>query len=361
MASGRRTGGGAMVKLAVAATVMMMMLVVRADAQPPRRFGPPGGGTGPARGGPPGGGGGEPATGCPAQLSSGACGRDGGSNYVDTAGLTYDAASGTFSGALVYNGCLHHATTAPHTITASCRQTRLPSAAGPSAAPLLGSVGVSRFGVPIYGPFENGFGSAPSSLGGGLGGMPVPSPCSLTPDGGIMSGTHGYCAGGIDVQTCEDGLKSTCGEENTITDLFMDACGGHANPYHYHTDLKCSYAATDAAHAPLLGFANDGHGLYGLNEADDLDACNGHFGEVPADEELGVPGGVVAYHYHTTPEPPFTIGCYGPVSSVEACRSLYDGCADGAEVALGSIVNDGLADGPDASPYKLWCPCYPQM
>lgn len=181
-----------------------------------------------------------------------------------------------------------------------------------------------------------------------------------------MSGTHGYCAGGIDVQSCEDGLKETCGEDNTIVELFMDACGGHAMPYHYHTDLRCSYVQSSSLHAPLLGFANDGYGLYGLNETgtempEDLDACNGHFGLVPADNELGIAASTVPiYHYHTTLTPPFTIGCFGPIESPRECKSFYDGCADGTEQPLGEIVNNGISTGPSQEPYKPWCPCFPQ-
>ena len=38
------------------------------------------------------------------------------------------------------------------------------------------------------------------------------------------------------------------------------------------------------------------------------------------------------YHYHTSTGPPFLLGCYGPVQSVDECKALYDGemgCLDG--------------------------------
>ena len=46
----------------------------------------------------------------------------------------------------------------------------------------------------------------------------------------------------------------------------------------------------------------DGHGLYGAHEHTDLrpcdlDSCLGHFGPVPANEELGIPAHD-AFHYH---------------------------------------------------------------
>lgn len=75
----------------------------------------------------------------------------------------------------------------------------------------------------------------------------------------------------------------------------FDDAGGHINVhqgYHYHaaTGLSFSIAQSDG-HAPLIGYAMDGHGIYAsLNEdgsePTDLDACRGHY-----DEERG-------YHYH---------------------------------------------------------------
>lgn len=55
----------------------------------------------------------------------------------------------------------------------------------------------------------------------------------------------------------------------------MDTCGGRAKPYHFHTDLNA-----------LVAVALDGRGIYGRYEStgalpSGLDACNGHYGEVP--------------------------------------------------------------------------------
>lgn len=354
--------------IVVIALVGVLTSVGGADAQPGRRAGPFFGGAGLNRGPPGGARGAQAATGC--TISTGTCASDGSSNFVDCSALAYSTSTGKFTGSITYNGCLNHESAGLHRVTASCQQTSFPSASGPSAAPLLGAVGLSRFGVLIYGPFEAGFGTAPassSSFGtGGGGARPVPNPCSSGSGGGPMSGTHGYCAGGIDVQACEDGLKETCGVENTIVELFMDACGGHAQPYHYHTDLRCSYIPSSSPHAPLLGFANDGYGLYGVNETgtetpEDLDACNGHFGVVPADSALGIAASSTpVYHYHTTPEPPFTIGCFGPIESPRECASFYDGCADDNEQLLGEVVNNGISTGPSQEAYKPWCPCFPQ-
>jgi len=75
----------------------------------------------------------------------------------------------------------------------------------------------------------------------------------------------------------------------------FDDAGGHINlaaGYHYHaaTGVSTEVAQADG-HAPMIGYAIDGHGLYAqLNvdgaEPTDLDACRGHY-----DDTRG-------YHYH---------------------------------------------------------------
>ena len=46
--------------------------------------------------------------------------------------------------------------------------------------------------------------------------------------------------------------------------MFMDSCGGHANPYHIHTDPICNYETDSATgHSTLLGVSLDGYGIYG--------------------------------------------------------------------------------------------------
>lgn len=71
----------------------------------------------------------------------------------------------------------------------------------------------------------------------------------------------------------------------------FDDAGGHINVnqgYHYHAATGVSFSvAQDDGHAPLIGYALDGHGIY-ANEGDlsDLDACRGHTDDVRG------------YHYH---------------------------------------------------------------
>lgn len=75
----------------------------------------------------------------------------------------------------------------------------------------------------------------------------------------------------------------------------FDDAGGHINlaaGYHYHaaTGVSTEIAQTDG-HAPMIGYAIDGHGLYARldingDEPTDLDACRGHYDSIRG------------YHYH---------------------------------------------------------------
>ncbi len=75
----------------------------------------------------------------------------------------------------------------------------------------------------------------------------------------------------------------------------FDDCGGHVNlhvGYHYHAATGCGTQVKQPDdHAPLIGYARDGYGIYAMAdangaEATGLDACRGH-----SDAVRG-------YHYH---------------------------------------------------------------
>lgn len=88
----------------------------------------------------------------------------------------------------------------------------------------------------------------------------------------------------------------------------FDDCGGHINVhqgYHYHSTTGCTDKLTsDDGHAPLVGYALDGYGIYALKnsegeEAESLDECRGHTDEVRG------------YHYHAaSPSENMFIGCF---------------------------------------------------
>ena len=86
----------------------------------------------------------------------------------------------------------------------------------------------------------------------------------------------------------------------------FDDCGGHVNThqgYHYHANMGCTDKVTDESHAPLVGYALDGYGIYALKdasgkEAEGLDECRGQTDDVRG------------YHYHAgSPSENQIIGC----------------------------------------------------
>jgi hypothetical protein len=96
----------------------------------------------------------------------------------------------------------------------------------------------------------------------------------------------------------------------------QDGCHGHPDPsstYHYHGLIQtCSSDPGSATvNSSLIGYALDGFGIYGpwyngkmLGTAD-LDACHGTTSAVLWDGRL-----VTMYHYVSTYDFPYTIGCY---------------------------------------------------
>lgn len=102
-----------------------------------------------------------------------------------------------------------------------------------------------------------------------------------------------------------------------------DMCEGHPGPggaYHYHSLPACGLASdVSGQHSALIGYVADGFGLYG-NQGEggaalknsDLDECHGHTHAITVNGAT-----VTQYHYHTTPEFPYAVGCYRgtPVST----------------------------------------------
>eukprot|EP00301_Raphidiophrys_heterophryoidea_P020338 c5061_g1_i1.p1 GENE.c5061_g1_i1~~c5061_g1_i1.p1 ORF type:complete len:358 (-),score=57.69 c5061_g1_i1:324-1352(-) len=264
--------------------------------------------------------------------TSGTCSNSGTSNNIYR-NLIYDSATGKFTGTLVTNGCPDH--TFYGNLSPRCITVTFPGSAytsGPKAAPTLGRIGmVLSGGTNIYGPFEAGFSAGFA--------------CTSSSD-------SGSCVAGLDVATCEAELQLSC-TSGIKTELFMDACGGHADPYHHHQDPICKYDKNDTtAHSPLIGIALDGHGIYGVWEGANMlrpcmDPCHGHTATVPGADEWGFTTSTSVYHYHTydTSNYPavWTLGCFGPVSSVAACKSLYTTCGDGTTTVTTSDYPNGIS------------------
>lgn len=338
---------------------------------------PPGGGGGPP---PPGGGGGMNGFTVSGEtyLTNGECGSsttttslcksDGTSNFISRS-LNYNTTTGQFYGSIITNQCPAHSGDfryANGTLVGKsnpspiCVQQTFPapaySAGYPLSAPLRGRIGlVVRTGVSLYNSFDAGF-----SMG-------------MACDNGI-----GSCPAGTDVEMCENDLERQCGTAHFEKAMFMSDCNGHAVPYHVHMGLgPCEYNAADYVnqHSPLVGIMLDGRGLYGEFEKnnlhpDDLDACGGHFGPVPStvlsDTEIHNGTTKNVYHYHVQNEPPFFIGCYGPVNSLSEAKNLYPSCKPGGttcssytDCSAGEIYKTCTANG--YYEYTLDCPIYYHM
>ena len=318
----------------------------RRPAPGPRRLqgGPPPGG------GPPPDGGGGTTSGTSSDACPGtdgeSCEADGSTGYADASGLTYDAATGLFAGELVTNGCNDHERRYSSGLFdgasyAACESQTIPTASARSAVPTLGRAGMTLSGgVNIYSAFEAGFNDCADGM-----------PCACY---------GAECAGGVDVRTCEAHLEHACSTSVTY-EMFMDTCGGHADPYHIHTDPICNYGSSDSGHSTAVGVMLDGRVVYGVMESEasrpcDLDSCLGHVGPVPANDAYGIAEGDAIYHYHTSDSEAFpgtwTPACYGsPDVAVtqSMCEDLYDECGDDA-TTFSTADGDVTVD--------LYCPCF---
>lgn len=131
-------------------------------------------------------------------------------------------------------------------------------------------------------------------------------PSCLRPDAAIAIATNG-----APILTPFDGT----GLDRSAREV-TDRCGGSTDPtglYRYRQASRClGRRGAGREHSGVVGWARDGFPLYGPRDArgvplrsSDLDACHGHVHRVSL-------GGVKRrlYHYHATPDFPYTIGCF---------------------------------------------------
>jgi hypothetical protein len=282
------------------------------------------------------------ATGC---TSTGTCAQNGSDNYHVTS-LTYSSSTGIFTGYIVTNECPSSRYgvdngTQSSLISSSggCRNFTFPATgytSTPYAAPLLGIAAVSLKGVQVATAMEAGFTT-----------------------GQVCSASS--CTGGVDLPLCQKHLEYECGSSTIDYTKLLDDCGGHASPYHFHKELACDYnKSLIGPHSQLVAIALDGRGIYGYWEANgtaptDLDACNGHYGPVPAYDgsDGNFSSATYVYHYHLSADAPYTLGCFGPVNNLTQCKSLYSSyCGSGYTNVTTSI---------GTFQYDTWCPCFRQM
>ena len=138
------------------------------------------------------------------------------------------------------------------------------------------------------------------------------SPTTAATPGCLPMGMIGFALTGVAIFDAVD----AAGRDAAAHEV-QDHCDGHPQiegQYHYHGPSPCMRDAAGAAgrHSDLIGYALDGYGIYGehgeggkLLHDSDLDACHGHTHAILWDGHMQV-----MYHYHLTPEYPYTLGCF---------------------------------------------------
>jgi len=96
--------------------------------------------------------------------------------------------------------------------------------------------------------------------------------------------------------------------EDAVAREIVDVFGGHPaqSQYHYHfIPERLDNTSLADGHSGIVAYINDGFALYGYKgeggvemSNNDLDLCHGH------------EHGKLGYHYHSTVEYPYTVGCY---------------------------------------------------
>lgn len=115
---------------------------------------------------------------------------------------------------------------------------------------------------------------------------------------------------------------------DAVAHEIQDRCQGHPQiigVYHYHSVTSClDDKRMPDGHSELVGYALDGFGIYGphdvggkLLSSDDLDPCHGHSHPIMWDGKL-----VTMFHYHATPDFPYTVGCMRGAVRREDVRAI---------------------------------------
>eukprot|EP00301_Raphidiophrys_heterophryoidea_P007946 c13010_g1_i1.p1 GENE.c13010_g1_i1~~c13010_g1_i1.p1 ORF type:complete len:227 (-),score=59.08 c13010_g1_i1:93-773(-) len=86
-----------------------------------------------------------------------------------------------------------------------------------------------------------------------------------------------------------------------------------------------------------------------------VDYCHGHSATVPGSDTWSLTTSSAVYHYHTydTSSYPavWTIGCFGPVTTLAQCKALYTTCGDDTTTVY-------TIDYPNGISVDLYCPCF---
>ena len=151
----------------------------------------------------------------------------------------------------------------------------------------------------------------------------LPAKPQLAAEAMCAPGAVGILLSGVPLFSAIDALG-----RDAVAHEVQDKCDGHpqrSGVYHYH-DLGSCVADQHASgeHSALVGYAIDGFGIYG-NAGEggkalansDLDECHGHVGDVMWDGKL-----ISMYHYHATPQFPYSVGCLRGTYDRSVVRAL---------------------------------------
>jgi hypothetical protein len=154
----------------------------------------------------------------------------------------------------------------------------------------------------------------PNSISAHQTSFSVPTSPVLLDEPSCVGGEVGIMTTGVLIFSAFD-----AGGRDAVATEVQDDCEGHPQEggyYHYHGPSSCveeiAQVAPDGEHSGLQGYAYDGFGIFGVYGEDgellstaDLDECHGHTHEIEWDGET-----VEMYHYHFTPDFPYTVGCF---------------------------------------------------
>jgi hypothetical protein len=102
-----------------------------------------------------------------------------------------------------------------------------------------------------------------------------------------------YSSSGVDINNSE----------------FTDDCNGYVvsgnGKYNYRKDPKCTYVDVSGEHSPIVGYAFDGHPIYGPR-----DETGVYISDASLDQYHGHTQSGRGYHYHVTTGAPYTLGAY---------------------------------------------------
>lgn len=133
---------------------------------------------------------------------------------------------------------------------------------------------------------------------------------TLTAQPGCVPGAIGFLLSGAVLFNALDAPG-----RDAVAHETQDACQGHpqeSGVYHYHNLSSCVTDKRESGgHSALVGYLLDGFGIYGPYGENgqalgsrDLDECHGHTHTITWEGKQ-----VAMYHYHATPDFPYTAGC----------------------------------------------------